>query len=331
MRFLYLTDTHIRGTSPRSRTDDFPKALKKKLQQVSDLVKERQIDYVLHGGDIFDRPTMAPAVVRDFIAILRSFERPIYAICGNHDIYGHNPSTVNRTMLGLLEAMGLVHLLSTGEVVMLKRDGMTVQLSGQPFHYELDKRSRELDYQVKRRPNVNFVIHMVHGMLVKDPLPEYVPHTMAHEVWHKDVDLLLSGHYHTGFNVLEKNGRYIINPGSLARVSSWPKELVRIPGVVIITCDKTLAVEEVALKNVPAGLDVLDRSYLEQAAYRAERLAGFVQQVRAASDFRTLDLHSLVVEIAQAKGLEDEVCQEACRRLGTVEERLAGGIRVNDG
>ena len=72
MRFLYVTDTHIRGTSPRSRTDDFPLAIRKKLQEVIELAHREEVDAVLHGGDLFDRPDISPAVVREFLRALRS-------------------------------------------------------------------------------------------------------------------------------------------------------------------------------------------------------------------------------------------------------------------
>ncbi len=108
LRLLYVTDTHIRGTAPRSRTDDFVEALRNKLNEVIDIAGREKVNAVLHGGDLFDRPDLSPAVVRDFARLLRRLETPVYTIAGNHDIYGHNPETVDRSMLGLLDAFGTV-------------------------------------------------------------------------------------------------------------------------------------------------------------------------------------------------------------------------------
>ena len=146
LRLLYVTDTHIRGTAPRSRTDDFVEALRNKLNEVIDIAGREKVNAVLHGGDLFDRPDLSPAVVRDFARLLRRLEIPVYTIAGNHDIYGHNPETVDRSMLGLLDAFGTVGLIRSGEKICLEEGGIRVQLTGQPFHYDLDRRDPALDY-----------------------------------------------------------------------------------------------------------------------------------------------------------------------------------------
>jgi DNA repair exonuclease SbcCD nuclease subunit len=111
VKVLVFTDTHIRGTTPQNRIDDFPDILKNKLLEVKDIIKEEDVDLILHAGDLFDRPDTAPAVVSEFIKILREFTAPIYTVAGNHDLYGHNPNTLSRTMLGILDASGIVNLI----------------------------------------------------------------------------------------------------------------------------------------------------------------------------------------------------------------------------
>ncbi|HLS54237.1 MAG TPA: metallophosphoesterase, partial [Tissierellaceae bacterium] len=63
MKLLFFTDTHIRGTTPKNRKDDFPEALERKLYEVLDLINKENIDYVLHGGDLFDRPDLSVSIV----------------------------------------------------------------------------------------------------------------------------------------------------------------------------------------------------------------------------------------------------------------------------
>src|SRR3954452_25337411 len=98
MRILYMTDTHIRGTSPRSRIDDVEKTIRLKLEEVIQIAEREKVDFILHGGDVFDRPNLSPAVVREFALLFRRFPAPVYAIDANHDIYEHNPATTPRTM-----------------------------------------------------------------------------------------------------------------------------------------------------------------------------------------------------------------------------------------
>lgn len=50
MRILYFTDTHIRGTNPKSRKDNFPDTLREKLEELVRVSQECKVDYVFFGG-----------------------------------------------------------------------------------------------------------------------------------------------------------------------------------------------------------------------------------------------------------------------------------------
>jgi DNA repair protein SbcD/Mre11 len=320
MRILYFTDTHIRGTSPRSRTDDFQLTIRRKIEEVIEIAEREQVDFVLHGGDVFDRPNLSPAVVREFAQVFRRFRAPIYAIAGNHDIYGHNPSTIERTMLGLLDAFGTIRLIGEKEKVKLEKDGLVVQVSGQPFHYDLDKRDVALDYHVENECEANYCIHIVHGMLVDRALPDGVPHTMIGDVWCDAVDILLTGHYHAGFPLQHRNGKYIVNPGALARINNHPSEIKRMPQVALIELGEAIQINMIPLSSATRGEEVLDRSYIEKTMYRQEQLASFVQQIRSATDFQAVDVLDIIDEISRINGIDEEVKFEAQRRIAIEQE-----------
>ncbi|QKG85973.1 exonuclease SbcCD subunit D [Kroppenstedtia pulmonis] len=322
IRLLYVTDTHIRGTAPRSRLDDFVQTLHRKLEEVVEIAKDENVDGILHGGDLFDRPDLSPAVVRDFASLLRQFRVPVYAIAGNHDIYGHNPETVERSMLGLLDAFDTLHLLQPGHPLLIEKKGISLQLTGQPFHYDLDKRDPVLDYSVCNELQADYCVHMVHGMAVDRPLPEGVAHTMVHTLWFDEVDVLLTGHYHAGFPLQHRDGHYIVNPGALARINNHPSEIRRMPQVALLEFSDHIQVRFRSLQCAATGEEVLDRSYLEQAAYREEKMASFVREVRAAGEFRSMDVVDIIEEIATLEGIGDEVKFEAMRRIAVVQERL---------
>ena len=100
MRLLFFTDSHIRGTSPKNRKDDFVHTLEKKLEEIVDIIEANRVDYVLHGGDLFDRPDVSIAIVSRFSRVFKKIKVPMYVVSGNHDVYGHNPQTIGRTMIG---------------------------------------------------------------------------------------------------------------------------------------------------------------------------------------------------------------------------------------
>lgn len=41
MRILFFTDTHIRGTNPQNRKDNFVETLFRKLEEVFDIAKKK--------------------------------------------------------------------------------------------------------------------------------------------------------------------------------------------------------------------------------------------------------------------------------------------------
>lgn len=328
MKILYFTDTHIRGNSPRSRKDDFPSTIRRKMEEIVEIAKEHKVDYVLHGGDVFDHPNLSPAVVGDFASLFRGFGVPVYAIAGNHDVYAHNPITLPRTMLGLLDAFGTLQLVHEGDRIKLEKDGVIVQLSGQPFHYDLDKRDVALDYAVKNEMQANFCIHMAHSMLVDRSLPDSVAHTLVSQVWElkSDVDVLLTGHYHAGFPIQHREGRYVINPGAVSRVNNHISEMKRTPQVVLLDLTDHIDVTVLPLTSAKSGDEILDRSHIEKAQYQEERWAEFTRQVDVALELKTLNVDTIIETIAENDQINEQVKFDALRRISIAKEIRGGEI-----
>ncbi|MEW6546619.1 MAG: metallophosphoesterase [Bacillota bacterium] len=331
MRFLVVADSHLRGTSPQGRRDDFFATCRAKLEEVVELTESLQVDALLHLGDLFDRPDLAPGVVREFVLVLRRCRVPIYGIVGNHDVYGHNPESLPRTLLGLVEALGGIRLIGRGEVVWLGGGGRpVVQLTGAPFRYDIDSGDGE-DYVVKKDARADVAIHMAHGMLLEKPWVPGLDYVLIDRVAPQtEADLTLVGHYHLGYSRLPLEpvpGRLFVNPGAMVRLEATLPEVARRPQVVLVEVDGGgIAVRGIPLRSAPPGDEVLDRSLIEAAAYREAQLADFIQRVREAWDGRHLyNVEDMVAAIASGQGYPEEVKVEALRRVGMARERLAGG------
>ncbi|MCL7746538.1 metallophosphoesterase [Halalkalibacter alkaliphilus] len=321
MKFLYVTDTHIRGTTPKNRLDVYVDTLKEKLEEVIELANKEEVDVLLHGGDVFDRPDLSPNVVGQFAKIFMKANMPIYVVAGNHDTFGHNPETISRTMLGLMDSFGVMTVIDPGSPILIEKNGQRIQISGQPYHYDLDQRDPKLDYYPTNETNADVLIHIVHSMLVEKALPEGVPHTIIDHIWGTTADIILTGHFHGGFGIKERNGKFICNPGALARVNNHWSEISRMPKVIIGSIiDRNISLREITIKRAQKGDDVLDRSFLEKAVHQEEKLHSFVQQVKETSQFQTLNMSDIILEIASLKNVEDKVKQEALRRMTVIEE-----------
>lgn len=335
MKLLYLTDTHMRGTTPRNRTDNLPVALAAKLTEVVDLARRHAVAAILHGGDLFDRPDVAPAVVREYLAILRDAPCPIYGIAGNHDLYGLNPDTLPRTMLGLFDSFRLVRLIQPGRPVRLEVEGLTVQVSGQPFHAELDRRDPRLDYclfpgnQHQREPGVDFAVHLTHGMLLERPFIEGVAHSLLSQVMpHTEADVTLGGHYHPGWSrVYEQGDRLFINPGAMVRLGAHAADFERPVQVVLLEFQRGQRPrwELVPLQSAQPGHAVLDRSQQDAQLARQRALADFILGLGAEESLAVMEAEAIMTQVADHEGLPPAVKAEALRRLGRAQEALAAG------
>lgn len=324
MRFLYFTDTHMRGTNPQNRIDSFPETLHKKITEVMDIAKSYKVDVVLHGGDIFDRPDISPSLVRELVLLLNKSSCPIYAVAGNHDIYGQNPLTINRTMLGLLDSTGVINIIDKDEIKLFDDGDIKIQLTGRSYSYGMDNDDKTMSYVVKKDEKADFAVHMVHGMLLEKPFFKDMSYTLIEDILDTQADITLCGHYHTGFGIKNLGGKFFVNPGSLVRINNSVNELLRMPKVVFFEIQKSgINFEEVILKSALPGHLVLDRSRLEAMSFKERKLAEFVQSVYSTGQYNTVDVTRIVEQISQQDNLKQEVVEEALRRIGLVEEILS--------
>lgn len=316
LKLLFLTDTHIRGTTPKNRKDNLVETLEKKLMEIINIIQEYDIDYVLHGGDLFDRPDISVSIVSNFAAILNKFNVPIYIVSGNHDIYGHNPDTINRTMLGLLDALNVVTIVNRDEPIYLSKNGIKVQLTGQSYTYNIDDRANLDNYMVSNIPkDVDYAIHMVHGMLLNKPFIKGIPYTLIDDIKETKAHITLAGHYHSGFGVVEIDGRYFVNPGSLVRITNSLSEIERTPKVALINLDDTIEIKLLELKIAEKGNKILDRQEIENHVFKSERLFEFKQSIDSVIDFEKLEINEILLEVSNAEGVSEEVKEEALRRI----------------
>lgn len=320
LRLLYFTDTHIRGTSPKNRKDDFLITLENKINEIIKISKENNIDYILHGGDLFDRPDISISVVSRFAKLFKEFNKPIFMISGNHDVYGHNPKTINRSILGLLKEVDLLNIIEEDSKTILSKEGIKLQLTGQPYIYNMDSILKRKNYIVDNiDKGVDYSIHLVHGMLLDKPFIKGIPYTLVDDILETKADITLAGHYHSGFNTIIHDGRYFINPGSIVRISNSLRELERKPKVIIIDLKDEISITDVYLKTALKGEEVLDRTEIEKNIYKREQLYEFKQAIDQTVDFDKIDINDVLIEVSNAEGVTDEVKIEALKRISLVQ------------
>lgn len=324
LRFLYFTDTHIRGTNPQNRKDSFLETVFVKFEEVLKIAEEKNVDAILHGGDIFDRPDISPSLVRHLVLLLNKYSLPIYAVAGNHDIYGQNLDTIKRTMLGLLDSTGIIHVLSPSDKIFFEKNDKIVQLTGQGYFYGIDHESSRKSYLVEKAPYVNYAIHIVHGMLLDKPFFDKMAYTLIDDIIETEADITLSGHYHTGFPTKVINGKYFINPGSLVRINNSIAELSRKPKITLINVESEgIKITDMYLKSAKSGEEVLDRTLVEASAFKEKKLSLFIQSIYSTGEYQTINIQRIIEELSSHQNLKSEVIKETLSRIGDAQEMLS--------
>ncbi len=320
MRILFFTDSHIRGTTPRNRKDDFTKTLEKKFNEIVEIIEKDNIDYVVHGGDLFDRPDVSISLVGKFSKIINKIKVPFYIVSGNHDIFGHNPKTLNRTMLGLISELKVLNIINIGDKIILNKDNMKVQLTGQPYTYNIDDPNDKSSYIVREiEKDVDYSIHVVHGMLLDKPFIKGIPYTLVDDIKETLADITLSGHYHSGFEEIKIRDKLFLNPGSIVRITNSLREIKRRPKVLILDVKEDISISYKYLVSALDGEKILDRKEIENSIYKNERMFEFEQTINNAMNFEKMDINDLLLEVSNSEEVDEKVKKEALRRIGLIQ------------
>lgn len=321
MKLLFFTDTHIRMSKPRNRLDDFYETTLNKLEEIKNYANENKIDYVLHGGDLFDRPDSAIKPTSEVGKILSSFNMPIYIVAGNHDIFGYNTKTLNRTMLGLLDNFHVLNIIPE-DGILLNSDEVSILVLGKDYSSDIDLNKE--NYIIKKsnlKYDADIVINIVHGFLIDRPFLKQVPHVLIGEITDTEADITLAGHYHTGFKTQYIDGKFFSNPGSMVRISNSLGEIKRKPKFLELNITKdNIVIKDVYLKSAKDGEEVLDRKALTESHYKDERLTIFSNSIDQNVDLELLNLDTILNEISKSENFDQDILKEAKLRLQYAKE-----------
>ena len=277
------------------------------------------MDAVLHTGDILERPDTGSGIVGDLVEILLSYEKPIVGIVGNHDSWGQNPKSMRSTVLNIVHKAKVIDFIGPGDKRFIEKDGICLRITGQPFHYEIDRRDPMLDYYVDKH-DCDIAVHMVHGMLVDKPFP-WGPYTLLDRV-QTEADIILCGHYHPGFeHVFHRKGTYFCNPGSIARTKV--SDVDRRPRVALIEIDGSeIRFEFIPLKSAPEGSQVFNIDEVARAKERQERTRGWTERIRDIDDYRVSDPLGIIDRVSKETRVTPKVVEQAKQRLSDTADKL---------
>lgn len=322
LKLLIVGDLHLRGQNPRSRKGDYLKDCFEKLNEVANIARNNNAE-IIQVGDMFDSPGASYSVTGELADCFIKNSITPFVIAGNHDIFGHNLTTLDRTPLGLLFTLGIVERVNS-----LVGFGMDMfECIGRDFDHTLDTDYSEyINLPFSDTSTVKILV--IHGML----LPESPGFDMKHSTIEKvsqvtNADVIISGHYHLPF-IKRVNGKLFINPGAVMRMSATESEIGRMPHVVLLDTDGLIdpnyTPDIIPLKCAKPGEEVLDRSHIEINEARNESMEKFISSLEATGESKFLNIQQIIEDIAIKEGVDKDIIDAALERLAAAREKVIG-------
>lgn len=214
MKIVFATDIHIKYIPPSSRIDKetFLDSLIKKINFIIDFANNNA-DILIFGGDIFDKPDTVYSLI---ISILKEFKKisiPTYTIVGNHDIYGYQENSINKSAIGVLLESEVIQKLDILEFDNLIIKGMHCY-SEEIFNDAIPNKNNIL---ICHKPITNLSIPG--GINIKK---------IANNC---NYNVVLSGDIHIG-HIEKENNILFLNPGAILRASIIEKD--RTPQLILL-------------------------------------------------------------------------------------------------
>ena len=332
-KFVYITDTHIKGTNIKTRTDNYSEAILGKIAFVIGYCKKKKVTKLIHGGDLFDNPNIsdyiAGVVSSMFTMAYRDFGLELYYIAGNHDITGKNFTTHVNGKLAQFKNYEWFHFVAGDKPVEFK----DAYLSG--YHFDYDKEwETHFDmpkYEYKKGKLKILVLHIMATGDKRDLVIDGKPVLISYKSIVTDANLVLAGHFHPGFGIKKTNVlehvTTIANPGSLARTNSFVAKETVGPALIYFEVDKG-ALSEIRMVPVPHAKHVFNNIEVYDRYEVGSNHSKFIKNLREFknSEMINADIEMLIRTIAgQAKDLPfkitDRLISDVCMRIKKVREQ----------
>ena len=257
---ILTADIHLTETTPISRTDNYVEAQDRKLAFLKQL--ETQYDCpVIDAGDIFDYWKASPWLIA---RAYKNLPSEIYTIPGNHDLPEHSMQQYEKSALHVLEVALAIRRLSKTPY-----DRRDFTIAGFAYGEKLE--------------DVNADIVVIHDLVYEGnpPWPNavgYQPKDLF-KIFTKP-RLILTGHYHMALVAKSKDGRLVVNPGSMMRMTIVQKDYK--PRCYLYNFDDN----EVEPVYFPIEEDVFDDRHIVEPKEKEERLSAFIEKLNMEWDLR---------------------------------------------
>lgn len=270
---ILCADLHFRPTVPVCRTDDFIVAMWAKLDFILTVSVEHEIP-ILCAGDVGHKPQWPNWLLAEFIHRVRDhWAVPmIFAVPGQHDLPNHDIDQWKHSGIGVLDRSGVVEMMGTD----LKMKPRTIK-EGTIFPFCFGTKVGHIKREDYQGPS----IAMTHALVTSGEKGDILETIYLEDQYYRgptllkdfpEYDLILTGDNHKPF-VLEREGRILVNPGSMMRTAT--DQIDHKPRIYLWYA-KERRVEPIYL---PIKQGVIDRTHIDLSEEKDERIDAYVARL----------------------------------------------------
>jgi DNA repair exonuclease SbcCD nuclease subunit len=247
---ILTADWHLMETNPVCRKDDLTETQWEKVDFIAALQKEYGCP-VIHAGDLFDFWKPSPELLAK---AMQHLPNNFWTVYGNHDLPQHNIELAYKSGIHALLHAGKLQVLDTCHWLETPTKHSWAPIFGEECH----------------RKTLVWHVMTYQGLL---PFPGCTAPKGAKLLrQYSQFDLIVTGDNHKPF-VEEYEGRLLVNPGSLFRITAIQQ--THKPRVYLWN-GRLNTVEPVYL---PIKEDVISREHLEATEERDNRIDAFISTI----------------------------------------------------
>lgn len=230
-RIVYITDLHLRSSTPSSRKDNYLEQTLKVLDWVFRYATRIKATAIVCGGDLGHRWDWKISLINQAATVFKKYSIPFYTVIGNHDIPGKNYDVLPDTAIYLLAKLGIIKLISTD----LNTPTTIGRFELHGFNADTPHTENLLAGKISVPDSDNVKVAVIHAAVGAENTPYcrgiktlFIP----------DFDFACFGDIHTGWPTFKSlTDCIMVNPGAATKLTK--AEIGRVPKLVILNSDKT--------------------------------------------------------------------------------------------
>lgn len=313
IKFGCFGDVHASDTAPRARRDDYFETVINKIEQIAEISRVENWEFVIGLGDLFHKKkpsSNSHYLVSRLATAFNKFQCKVYCVVGNHD-YLHEISAVEKSPLNVLARTGAIELLQEESPLLI--DNIAIHA----IHHreEFEKIVPTSEFLKKKYIRGKFNIIVCHQYILPDGKNFFGDYSNFSDYSSMPHEMIMTGHYHpgyvNGYETKMQNGKikWFVNPGSITRIALDEYGMTAEPRVLSFSY---LGYNDVKVKSIPLACQpanvVLDYEEMEKKQIHAEAIKEFASKFEEGIRIN-LDEHKSLISLLKELNTPEEVIQ----------------------